>query len=295
MVAEIAESYYELLALDNMLAMVEMNIEIQANALKVVRQQKESAKVTQLAVNRFEAQLLNTQNLQYQIRQRMVETENHLNKLCGRYPQAIARNGVNFLDMGKDSLWLGVPAQLLQNRPDIKQAEWQLAASRLDVKVARAHFYPSLGISAGMGYQAFKPGYLVQPESMMYNLAGDVLTPLVNRNAIKAAYNTAKAKQLQALYGYQQSLIDAYVDVLNQQKKVKNFEQSYQTKRKQVDILMQSIQIANNLFFSARADYAEVLLTQREALESKMELIEIKMQQMQAKVFLYRSLGGGWR
>ncbi|MCC6836812.1 MAG: TolC family protein, partial [Cytophagales bacterium] len=160
---------------------------------------------------------------------------------------------------------------------------------------ARANFYPSLGIHAGIGFQAFNPVYLISPESMMYNLAGDLMAPLINRNAIKAAYNTANAQQVQAVYNYEQTILNAYLDVLNQLSKINNYNQSFETKNKEVEILVRSIGIANNLFNSARADYAEVLLTQREALESKMELVEIKMKQLNAKVNVYRALGGGWR
>jgi len=295
LVAEIAESYYELLALDNLLNIIERNIEIQSDAFLVVKQQKESAKVTQLAVNRFQAQLLNTQNLQFSIRQRIVETENRINFLTGRLPKTIQRSSESFDNISTEMVQSGVPSQLLRNRPDIRQAELELSAAKLDVKVARANFYPSFGIKAGFGYQAFNPRYLINPESILYNLAGDLTAPLINRNAIKAAYNSANAQQIQAVYNYEQTILNGYLDVINQLAKSDNYTQSYDRKSQEVDILMQSVNIANSLFNSARADYGEVLLTQREALESKMELIEIKMQQLNAKVNIYRALGGGWK
>lgn len=295
LIAEIADTYYELMALDNLLDIIDKNIETQSNALKVVKQQKDAAKVTQLAVNRFEAQLLNTQNLRYEIKQKITEAENRINFLTGQFPKSIPRNSIAFNDLKVNPIQEGIPSQLLSNRPDIRQAELNLAAAKLDVQVAKANFYPSLGITANAGFQAFNPKFIVNPESMIYNLAGDLVAPLINRNAIKAAYNTSKAQQVQAVYNYEKSILNAYVDVLNQLAKLDNFSQSYQTKAQQVDILMQSIGIANNLFNSARADYAEVLLTQREALESKMELIEIKLKQMNAKVNIYRALGGGWK
>src|SRR5690606_33025493 len=142
LVAEISESYYELMALDNMLDFIDNNIEIQTNALKNIKLQKESAKVSQLAVNRFEAQLLNTTNLKYAIQQKQVETENRLNVLTGRFPIPISRNSNDFMNISMDSISAGLPSQLLSNRPDIKQAELELAANKLEVKVARANFYP---------------------------------------------------------------------------------------------------------------------------------------------------------
>lgn len=294
LISEIAESYYELMALDNLLDIVERNIEIQGSALQTVKQQKEAAKVTQLAVNRFEAQLLNTKNLQYEIRQRIVETENKINFLVGRFPQPIVRDSESFDHLPIRSVQEGIPSQLLENRPDIRQAELELMAAKLDVKVARANFYPSFKISGGVGLQAFNPAHLIKPESIFYNLLGDLIAPLINRNALKAQYASASAKQIQAIYEYEQTILSGYIDVLNQLAKIDNFSKSYETKAKEVELLNQSVTIANNLFTSARADYAEVLLTQREAVESRIELIEIKLQQMNAKINIYRALGGGW-
>lgn len=294
-IAEIADAYYELMALDNLLSIIDQNIEIQSNAFRVVKQQKEFAKVSQLAVNRFEAQLLNTQNRQFAIKQKIVETENRINFLTGRFPKPIARSSDRFLELQIDSLQAGIPSQLLSNRPDIRQTEFELAAAKLDVEVARANFYPSLGIRAGVGFQAFNPAFLINPESLLYNLAGDLMAPLINRNALEAAYNSATAQQVKAVYNYEQTILRAYTDVLNQLAKIDNFSKSYKTKSKEVDILIQSITIANNLFNSAKADYAEVLLTQREALEAKTDAVEIKLRQLNAKVNIYKALGGGWK
>jgi outer membrane protein, multidrug efflux system len=293
-IAEIASSYYELMALDNMLAIIQQNIELQSNALQVVKLEKDAAKVTQLAVNRFEAQLLNTKNLQYEIQQKIVETENRINFLAGRFPQPVVRNSAAFNNLVLDPIFAGVPSQLLSYRPDIRQAELELTAMKLDVQVAKANFYPSFSLNAGVGLQAFNPVYLIRPESILYNLAGDLVAPLINKNAIKATYFNANAKQIQAVYNYERSILNAHIEVVNQLSRMDNFTRSYETKAKEVDILTQSITISNNLFRSARADYIEVLLTQREALESKIDLIEIKLKQLDAKVNIYKALGGGW-
>lgn len=295
LVAEIADAYYELMALDNLLQIVEQNIKIQSDALKVIKLQKESAKVTQLAVNRFDAQMLNTKNLQYEIRQKIIETGNRINFLTGRFPAPIPRNSAGFTELNVDSLQAGLPSELLVNRPDVRQAEFALAAAKLDVQVARADFFPKLDISTAVGLEAFNPKFLIRPESILFNLAGDIVAPVINRNAIIANYNSAGARQISAAYEYEQAVLNAYIDVLNQLAKLDNFSQSYQTKSQEVDILTQSVAIATNLFNSARADYAEVLLTQEEALDSRMELVEIKLKQLNAKVNIYRALGGGWK
>jgi NodT family efflux transporter outer membrane factor (OMF) lipoprotein len=295
LVSEIANSYYELLALDTQLNIVNQNIEIQNNALRIVKMQKEATRVTELAVRRFEAQVLNTQNRQYAIRQRIVETENNINFLLGRYPQPVLRNSQNFENMLPAVIHAGIPSQLMENRPDVRQAEQDLEAAKLDILVARANFYPSLGLNASVGLQAFNPIYLGNvPKSLMSTLIADLAGPLINKNAIQATYKSANAKQIQAVYNYERTVLNAYIEVVNQLSNINNLEQSYATKTREVAALTESTNIANRLFTSARADYMEVLLTQREALESRFDLIETKMQQMHATVNIYRALGGGW-
>jgi len=216
--------------------------------------------------------------------------------LLGRYPEPVIRNKTAFLTLVPAAVQTGIPSQLLANRPDIKQAELELEAAKLDVKVARAEFYPSLDISAAIGLQAFKPSYLVKmPESILYSLAGDLAAPLINRSAIKAEFNTANARQIQALYEYDQTVLSAYLDVVNQMAKIENMQKVYGFKEKEATTLTESVGIAGELFKSSRADYLEVLMTQRDAMDAKLELVEAKAHQFNAVVMLYKSLGGGWK
>ncbi|WP_019991302.1 TolC family protein [Rudanella lutea] len=293
-VAEIANSYYELLGLDNQLDIVRKNVEIQTNALNIVRTQKESARVTELAVRRFEAQVLGTQSLQYNIQQRITETENRINFLVGRFPQPVQRSTQDFNVLVPQPVRAGLPSQLLQNRPDIRRAERELEAARLDVEVARANFLPSLDLSAAVGFNSYNPALLLSPESLLYSLVGGLSRPLVNRNAIKAMYASANARQIQAVYNYERAILNGYIEVANQLANMNNLQKSYDFKARQVDALLQSTNISNTLFKSARADYMEVLLTQRDALESRFDLVETRMQQLNAMVNAYRALGGGW-
>lgn len=294
LVAEIANSYYELLALDKQMEIINQYISIQTDALTVARLLKISTRSNELAVKRFEAQLLKTRALQYEVRQRTVETENRINFLLGRYPQHVERSSGAFEDLSPEIVHRGLPAELLQNRPDIQQAELELAARKLDVLVAKARFYPSLGLTAGVGLQAFNPVYLVKPQSVLANMAGDMVAPLINKRAITAEYYNANARQIQAVFDYERTILNAYIEVVNQVAKIKNLDSTYQLKVQETDALAQSITISNSLFKNARADYLEVLLTQREALETRFELVETKMQQLTATVNLYKALGGGW-
>jgi outer membrane protein, multidrug efflux system len=295
LIAEIATSYYELMALDNQFEILRRNIEIQLNALEIVRMEKRSAKVTELAVQRFEAEVFKNQSRRFYIRQQIVETENRINFLLGRFPQPVLRNSWTFTETEPDTVHAGIPSQLLENRPDVKQAELELEAAKLDIKVAKAYFYPTLNITGGVGLEAFNPTFLTTtPASMLLSMTGSLVGPLINRNAIKAAYLSANAKQIQAVYNYERTILSAYIEVVNQMSNISNLEKSYYLKTKQVQALTQSIEISVKLFKSARADYMEVLLTQRDALESRFDLVETKKQRMNAMVNVYRALGGGW-
>ncbi|MCB4798224.1 TolC family protein [Neotamlana laminarinivorans] len=295
LISEIASAYYELMALDNQLTIIEQNLNIQQNALKMVKLQKQAARTTQLAVSRFEADVYKNQSNKYNIQQEIIETENLINYLVGRYPQPVTRGSDTFLEQQINPVLTGIPSQLLTQRPDIKQAELELEASKLNVKIARANFYPSVGISAGVGFEAFKPKFLTHtPESLAYSLVGDMVAPLINRNAIKAAYSTANNKQLETIFDYEKTILNAFIEVSNHLSKVENLKESYRLKENQVNSLTEAIDLSIRLFKSARAEYTEVLLTQREALDSKMEIIETKKDQLIANIQLYQSLGGGW-
>lgn len=296
LISDVADSYYELLALDSQLDIVKQNIALQTNALEIVKVQKEAARATELAVQKFEAEVMASKSMEFDILQNIKETENKINFLLGQYPQEIKRDKTNFASLLPAVVNSGIPSQLLANRPDVKQAELELEAAKLDVKTARAEFYPSLDITAAVGVNAFKPAYLFTlPESLLYSLAGDIAAPLINRNALKAEYSSANARQIQALYNYERTILNAYLEVSSQLSKIDNLGKSYDLKSQQVDALNRSIDVAGDLFKSARVDYFEVLMTQRDALESKLELIDTKKDQLTASVHVYRDLGGGWK
>nr|WP_288834703.1 TolC family protein [uncultured Flavobacterium sp.] len=295
LIAEIADSYYELQALDNKLEILTQNLELQNNGLRTIRLQMQAAKATALGVKRLEAEVYKNTAELYLVKQEIIEAQNKLNFLIGRSPQAIKRDSEHFIDQKIDTVYSGIPSQLLTNRPDIRRAEYELQAAKLDTQVARANFYPSFTLRAGVGLESFKTKYLTtMPESLLYGLAGDMVAPLINRNAIKVQYFNANDKQLQAVFDYEKTVLNAHIEVLNGLSKIENLRKSYAQKEQQVAALKNSIEITNKLFSAARADYMEVLLTQRDALESRLQLVQTKKEQLTARVNIYKSLGGGW-
>lgn len=295
LVAEIASSYYELMALDNQLMILMQMIEVQQNALETIRLQKEAGRATELAVQRFVAEVAKNRSRLYEVKQQIVVAENRINFLCGRPPQPIERPSATFEAIALDPVHPGSPADLLINRPDVRQAELELAAAELDVKAARARFFPQLDIAAAVGFDSFALASLfTAPESLLYNVAAELMVPLVNKSQIRAAYQGASAEQIAAIYRYRRVVLNAYVEVVNQLSQISNINQSFDLKAQQVSALSRAIDVAILLFRSARADYTEVLLTQRDALESRIELVDLKQQQIDARVKAYRALGGGY-
>jgi len=296
LVADVAVYYNELLALDYELDIIRRTIQKQQEALEIVKVQKDAGKGNELAVQQFKAELLNTQVLEKNVQQQIVETENKINFLLGRYPQAIQRTkDIGFNALPKH-ISAGFPSELLANRPDIREAELQIEASKFDLKAAKAAFYPNFNITASFGFQAFNPEFLFSsPASIAYSTMGTLVAPIINRNALEAQFNTAKANQLTALYNYQKTILNAYVEVANQLANIQNLQQINTLKSQQSEVLAASVTTANELYKYARASYLEVLVAQQSALQSRLELINVVKQQRLSAIVIYKALGGGWR
>jgi len=296
LVADVAINYNELLALDNELEIVRQTIQKQQEALEIIKFQKEAGRANELAVQQFKAELLNTQILEKNVQQQIIESENKINFLLGQYPQAIERTRDAIFKELPQQISTGFPSQLLANRPDIREAEHQIEASQFDLKAAKAAFYPNFNITASFGFQAFNPEFLFSsPASIAYSVMGTLVAPIINMNALKAHFNTAKATQLTAMYNYQKTVLNAYVEVANQLTSIQSLHQINALKRQQNEVLQQSVATANELYKYARASYLEVLIAQQSALQSNIELINVTKQQRLATIKIYKALGGGWR
>ena len=185
---------------------------------------------------------------------------------------------------------------MLANRPDVREAEFQIEASKFDLKAAKAAFFPNFNITASFGFQAFNPEFLFQsPASIAYSVMGTLVAPLINMNALKAQFNTAKANQLTAMYNYQKTILNGYVEVANELSNIQNLQQIHSLKKQQSEVLKQSVETSNELYKYARASYLEVLIAQQSALQANLELIDVTKRQRISTVNIYKALGGGWR
>lgn len=294
LISQVATNYYELLALDNKLDLIHQYINLQKKAVEIAKVQKQADADTELAVEKFEAELAKACSEEYTLRQDITESENSLNLLLGRYPTKIERDKSAFLSANLQKVMTGLPSELLNNRSDICAAEHELAAAKWNVDAARKEFLPSLNISASLGLDAFNPEYLTRlPKSLAFSVLGGLTGPLINRKAIQANFQTADAQQIEALCEYDKTLLTAYSEVCTLMSKIKNLDQYYKLKEEESCKLDHSISVANQLYLNGRSSYLDVLMDERDAMDAKMELLEAKAQQLSSMIDVYRSLGGG--
>ena len=294
-VSQIASFYYDLQILDNELDFLQENIALQERALEMMTVLKLSGKGNQLGVDLLNAQLLSSMAVQVEVKQEILEAESKINFLIGRYPQPIDRPKVAWANVVPPSLAAGIPSRLLEYRPDIKQAEYDLLATNANLFSAKAAFYPSLNITGGLGFQAFKALVFLNPSSFAMNTFGGLMAPLANRRQIISELMASKADQKIAYTNYQKSIVNGFTEVYNQLNKIENTNEMYELKAQEVEVLRQSIISSSELFRSGRATYLEVITSQKYALQSQIELINLKKRQYGAVIGLYKSLGGGWR
>lgn len=294
LISEIADYYYELVGLDQEQKVLVTNLQLQEFGLELIKIQKAGGKVNQLAVDQFEAQLLNTKARLLKVEQKILVTEAVINKLLGRYPQPVTRQQLAY-NKPLDHIVAGAPEELLMNRPDIREAELELTAANADVHAARAAFYPSLQLGGEAGFSAFDVSkWFLMPASAAYQLGAGLSAPIFQRKKIRSLYETANAKQRAALYEYQQTLLNAYHEVYTSLHNFYNLGKQVALKQQETEVLRQAYNNSNELFSVGYANYLEVITAQRRLLDVELELTDLTKAQLKNMALLYRALGGGW-
>ena len=294
LVAQVAELYYELLALDKELEILQRNIRLQENGVEIVKVQKAGGRATELAVQQFTAQLLGTKSMLNVMKQRITATENLLSAIAGKYDFKIKR-GVGITDLQLPAtLQIGIPAQLLANRPDIKEAEYLLEAAGAEVEASRKAFLPSLNISAYTALNSFKTSVLFSPQSLTYGLLGGLVTPVLSKNMLKGNYQLASAAQQEAFELYRKHIIYAYHEVQTNLSGIDQYNKIYDLKVQETKSLQAAVASSNDLYMGGAATYLEVVTAQRGVLEAELDQINSKKTVFVYLINLYRSLGGGW-
>ncbi|MCH6199179.1 TolC family protein [Aquiflexum sp. LQ15W] len=295
LISQVAVQYYLLLGLDEEILILQENIKLQELAFILSKDLKESGKSNQLAVDQFEALLLNSKALVHEKQRMRRSAELQLTTLLGTYHTEFERATMDDAFIQSKILKIGIPAELLQFRPDIRMAERELIAANADVYAARAAFFPSVNLFGMAGFNSFDFSKLfLNPASMVYQLGAGLSAPIFNRNRIKMQFEVANASQRIAWYDYEQAVLKSYVEVLDLVNQFQTLDSQLENKSNEVMVQRRSVDNSNTMFTVGYANYLDVLNAQSRALQAEIELVELKIQQLQTRVNLYRALGGGW-
>ncbi|WP_073062354.1 efflux transporter outer membrane subunit [Fodinibius roseus] len=293
LIANVASTYYRLLALDKQLEITRQTVENRRRDVETVRSLKESDMVTGVSLQQSIANRYAAEVTIPEIEQQITVQEHALSMLLGRAPGSIERTSLSE-QHPIDSLATGIPAQLLRNRPDIIAAEYSFRNAFELTNNARAYFYPSFTLTARGGYQSLQTEDLFQPGSLFYNLAAGLTQPIFNRGQNRARLKRSKARQKQALLELRSTILDASSEVSNTLSAFQKAEQKLQLRQNQLEALEHAVEFSRELLQYGEANYTEVLTTQQQLLSAQISNINDRLQQLTAGVDLYRALGGGW-
>lgn len=294
LIANIVNSYYTLLSLDEKLSITLQTVQIRQKDVESMMLLKESGVVNGAAVVQSQANLYSAQVSIPDLQQNIRETENALCTLLGRTPGPIVRGKLSEQTPQTD-LKPGFPSQLLSNRPDVQEAELALREAFENVNVARASFYPTLSITANAGQSSLHLSDFLN-NTLLYNLAGGLTQPIFNRGQLNANYKIAKANQQQAYNHFSQSLLRAGEEVSNALYAYQMAEAKETYRNQQLESLTKAVDFTKELLrYSSATNYTDVLTSEQSLLSAQLSSVNDKVQKLQAVVELYRSLGGGWK
>jgi outer membrane protein, multidrug efflux system len=296
LVADVAQGYYNLLMLDEQLDVTKKNLALADTTLSMMKLQFNAGMVTSLAVQQQEATRALVALSIPVTEQKISVQENALSILAGRMPGPVKREAKLFSIAISDDLPAGVPASLLQNRPDVRAAELGVRASHADMGEAEAGLYPSLKITAEGGVNALRESsWFSFPGSLFSVVQGSLLQPVFQQGQLRAKYEQTKIKRDQSGIEFRQAVLKAVgevSDVLVQLEKLKT-EELLAAER--ATTLRKAVSNAGLLFRSGMATYLEVMVAQTNALQAELALADIRRQHLAAMAELYRALGGGWK
>lgn len=294
LIADIARHYFELLALDQQLTVTQKTAANRAEEAGAIKELFENSLLNGVAVVQSEANFYEADLAIPDIQQRIKETEHALSVLLGVSPQKIVRS--KLADQRPDyDLKPGIPVQLLALRPDVQQAEYQFRAAFENTNVARAYFYPTLNVTGAAGFSSFGISDWFTSKGFFANIAGGLAQPILNKGANVARLKTAKAKQEQALYSFQLSLLKASQEVSDALSGYEAAAQKETRRTKQLKALEQAVEFNKELLNnSSNTNYTDVLTAEQNLLNAQLKAIDDQSSKLRALVNLYRALGGGW-
>ena len=293
-IVQVAQSYYNLLGLDEQLKIAQKNIDLSNSTLSMMQMQYNSGLISSLALYQTEAQKKTAELLVPLAEANIAVQENALQILCGEYPDSITRSGN--LDVAELNVVLpsGVPASLLSRRPDVKAAEYAVMSANAKTGLAKATMYPTLSLSPSIGINSFEfDTWFNFPGSVTKTIAANLVQPIFKKRQLRTAYEIAVLEQEKAVVQFKQSFITAVGEVSNAMSQLKNADKRMELATEKSVSLDKATNDANLLYKSGMATYLEVIVAQNSALQNDLDVVAIKLEKLNAAINLYRALGGG--
>lgn len=291
LVATIAKSYYTLLKLDEQLAISKNTLNAWEESVRTLEALKHAGKTTEAAILQAKANMLNVEASVLTLEKEILAVENSLCALLSIVPMQIKRSTLNE-QMLPTKLSAGIPVELLENRPDVKQAEMAVAQAYYAVNSAKANFYPNLTLSGTLGWT--NGNITVDPGSIITNMFASLTQPIFGRGVNKARLETAQAQYLQTTYRFRQSLLDAGVEVNNALTLWQTAQKRVELDKKQILNLQAAVWNTQLLMKHGNAEYLEVLTAQKSLLQAELTEAADKYDEIISAVNLYQALGGGY-
>lgn len=292
LIATIANSYYSLLMLDAQLDISERTAAIWGENVRAMKALKAAGDATELAVAQSEASKLSVDASIASLHQQIDQMENTLTALLGIAPQKIDRTTIGEQRFPTE-LAAGVPLQLLQRRPDVRQSEAALAQAFYATNAARAAFYPSITLSGSAGWTNAAGAAITNPGQWLFTAVGSLVQPLFNRGKNIANLRIAKAQQEEALLSFRQSLLDAGTDVNNALIQWQTARQRQQIDQQQILSLESTVRSSELLMQYSSQNYLEVLTARQTLLQAELTAVSDRFDEIQGVINLYHALGGG--
>lgn len=291
LIATIANSYYMLLMLDRQLIISEQTLITWKETEHSIEALKRAGKSNDAAVLQAKANRLALEASVVSIRKSIRETENVLSALLADTSHDIMRGALQKQQF-PDTLSAGLPIQLLANRPDVRQAEWNLAQAYYATNAARSAFYPSLTLSGSTGWTNNVGGVVVNPGSWLFSAVGSLMQPLFNKGTNIANLRQAKARQEEALLLFQQSLLDAGKEVNNALTRWQSARIRMDYVNQQIMTLQEAVRKTELLMQHTSTNYLEVLTARQRLLEAELTQAQDKFEEIQGVIDLYHAVGG---
>ena len=290
----VASGYFELLGLDLELAIARENV-LAFTKMRDLFQRKFTGGVdSKLGMLRAEASLATSAATIPELERRIVEVENQLSVLLGRAPGPIARGGTLLEQSTPPQIPAGVPAQLLERRPDILEAEQTVVAANALVGVSISEFLPRIGLTGLVGGVSTDLQDVLQKRNALWSIAGVATTPIFQGGAIYYGWEEAKARWEEASLRYESTVLGALREVSDALTAREKLELVREQQALAVESLQESVRISMLRYTDGKASYFEVLNAQQDLFPAQTVLAQTERDQLVAIVQIYRALGGGW-